>query len=240
VALLRELCTICLHLKIGQFCSTPWKSIIVKGIEEKDRPVWNRLLEKHQVNVRHAANELNFQVEDNCHEGLQLKNYLVNRLNSEDTRTFGVCIGIKTRKKSEVFSSILVRRKSLINIFGFSMLHLYDILCARNFNPNERTGFVYSRNNPRFLLGEQLRRAIFAYYQFRNDRHLSSERQIAVQKQNIKERPQAPQREYVYQCRHCLTIAEVDLSKDYTCSVCEATAQDFVLVAKENLGLQSV
>ncbi|RYF88705.1 MAG: rubredoxin, partial [Chitinophagaceae bacterium] len=108
---LKQLCLLCLDTRIGQLCSTPWKSIIVKGIEEKDRVLWNGLLEKHSINMRHAANELNFQVEDDCPDGLELKNYLVKGLNSDDTRTFGLCIGIKTRKKSEVFSSILVRRK---------------------------------------------------------------------------------------------------------------------------------
>ncbi len=115
LAFLKELCSLCLETKIGQLCSTPWKSIIVKGIEEKDKLKWNRLLEKFHINMRHAANELNFQVEDNCYEGLRLKNYLVKKLNNDDTRTFGICIGIKTRKKSEVFSSILVRRKPLFH-----------------------------------------------------------------------------------------------------------------------------
>ena len=67
---LKEVCSLCLQTKVGQLCSTPWKSIIIKGIEEKDRQQWNYLLAKYQVNVRHAANELNFQVEDNCKEGL--------------------------------------------------------------------------------------------------------------------------------------------------------------------------
>ncbi|HMF70001.1 MAG TPA: hypothetical protein VK616_00925, partial [Flavitalea sp.] len=135
VSFLKDLCLLCLKTKIGQLCSTPWKSAMVKGIEEKDKSVWNRLLEKHQINVRHAANELNFLVEDNCKDGLALKNYLVKRLNNEDTRTFGVCIGIKTRKKSEVFSSILVRRKAVLSIFGIELFHMYDILCAHDFNP---------------------------------------------------------------------------------------------------------
>ncbi|MBL0133467.1 MAG: hypothetical protein IPP79_05355 [Chitinophagaceae bacterium] len=90
------------------------KSILIKDIEEKYRKDWNYLLDKHQINVRHAANELNFQVEDNSFRALQLKNHLVKYLNDDDTRTFGVCVGIKTRRKREVFSSILVRRRPLI------------------------------------------------------------------------------------------------------------------------------
>jgi hypothetical protein len=142
VSFLKEVCLLCLQTKVGQLCSSPWKSIIIKGIEEKDKLHWTNLLAHHQVNVRHAANELNFQVEDNCRDGLALKKYLVNYLSKDDMRTFGICIGIKTRTKSEVFSSILVRRRPLLKIGSWEFLHVYDILCAKDFNPNERTGSV--------------------------------------------------------------------------------------------------
>ena len=251
ISFLKDLCLLCLKTKIGQLCSTSWKSIIVKGIEEKDKIAWNRLLEKHQINVRHAANELNFQVEDNCRDGLLLKNYLVKRLNNEDTRTFGVCIGIKTRKKSEIFSSILVRRKSLLSIFGFEFFHLYDILCAHDFNPNERTGFVFSSNNPKFLLGEQLRRSVTAFYNNRNDKNLITEREIPVRKErkeNIEE--------FVHQCSQCLTIYDEltgeyendivagttfeSLPDDYKCPLCEGAKDEFRKTEKKKLGLQSI
>ena len=188
--------------KIGQFCSTPWKSIIIKGIEEKDRHRWNYLLEKYQINVRHAANELNFQVEDNCKEGVALKNYLVKYLNNDDTRTFGICIGIKTREKSEVFSSILIRKKPLFRIGKLGFFYFYDILCAKDFNPNERTGFVFSRYNPRFLLPEQLRRADLFFLCIINQKLLRRQKDTIAKKERI---DKAEKKEYVYQCRHCLT-----------------------------------
>jgi len=251
ISFLKDLCLLCLKTKIGQLCSTPWKSVMVKGIEEKDKSAWNRLLEKHQINVRHAANELNFQVEDNCKDGLALKNYLVKRLNNEDTRTFGVCIGIKTRKKSEVFSSILVRRKALFSIFGIELFHTYDILCAHDFNPNERTGFVFSSNNPKFLLGEQLRRSVTAFYNYRNDKNIITEREIPIQKERKEKAP-----EYIHQCSQCFTIYDEingehekaieagtcfeSLPDDYTCSLCEEPKDGFKQIEKKKLGLQSV
>jgi len=114
--------------------------------------------------LRHAANELNFQVEDNSFKALQLKHHLVKYLNDDDTRTIGVCIGIKARRKSEVFCNILVRRRPLLRIGKFEFFHVYDILCAKDYNPNERTEFVYSKDNPKFVLAEQLRRAVLSYY----------------------------------------------------------------------------
>ena len=166
IQFLKEICLLCIETQISQLCSTPWKSIIIKRIIGKNREDWNYLLNKYQINVRHAANELNFQVEDNSFKALQLKQYLVKYLNNDDTRTFGICIGIKTRKKSEVFSSILVRRKALFHIGKWGFFYTYDILFAKNYNPNERTDFIFSRDNPKLVVAEQLRRAILSYYNF--------------------------------------------------------------------------
>jgi hypothetical protein len=166
IKFLKEICMLCLTTGAVQLCATPWKTIIIKGIAEVNRKDWNYLLDKYQINVRHAANELNFQVEDNSLAAIKLKQHLVKYLNDADTRTFGVCIGIKTRRKSEVFSSILVRRRPLIRIGKWGFLHMYDILCAKEYNPNERTDFVYSKDNFKFVLAEQLRRAVLSFYQY--------------------------------------------------------------------------
>jgi rubredoxin len=252
IAFLKDLCLLCLETKIGQLCSTPWKSVIVKGIEEKDKIAWNRLLEKHKVNMRHAANELNFQVEEHSHDALQLKQYLVKELNNEDTRTFGVCIGIKTRRKSEVFSSILVRRKPLLRIFGVEMFYVYDILCAHDFNPNERTGFAFSRNNPKFLIAEQLRQAIAGFYSHRASKTILPEKKIIPRK----EKEIKPLKAYVHQCNHCLTVYDAktgepensieagtlfeSLPGNYTCPLCEGPKSDFIKIGEAELGLQAI
>jgi len=169
IKFLKEVCMLCLNTGIAELCSTPWKTIIIKDIGEKNRKDWNYLLDKFQINVRHAQNELNFQVDDNSLEALKLKQHLVKYLNDDDTRTFGVCIGIKTKRKSEVFSSILVRRKPLIRIGKWGLFYFYDILCAKDYNPNERTAFAFSKDNPRFLLAEQLRRAVLSFYRFNGE-----------------------------------------------------------------------
>jgi len=198
--------------------------------------------------MRHAANELNFQVEDNCEEGLQLKNHLVKKLNDEDIRTFGICIGIKTRRKSEVFSSILVRRKPLFSFGKFEFFHVYDILCAKNFNPNERTGAVFSRNNPKFLLAEQLRRSIISFYNSRLNNPVAGKKEEA-----LKDNPQKNNIEAAYQCRHCYSVydeilgeperniaagtAFEQLSNNYTCAVCDALKSEFVKTDKEKIWL---
>ncbi len=250
VSFLKDLCRICLDTRVGQLCSTPWKSLIVKNIAEEDRHRWNALLARHHINVRHAANELNFQVEDNCREGLALKQYLVRHLNNDDVRTFGVAIGIKTRRKSEVFGSILIRKRNLVSFLGIGLFPVFDILCSRDFNPNERTGSIYSRSNFRWMLPEQLRRAIIGFYRFHDARQLPGVVKTAAVNQVVKE----PVR---FQCKSCLSVYNETngapergivagtsfqkLPPDFCCELCDAPLSEFTLVAikSEDISLQN-
>jgi rubredoxin len=250
VDFLLAVCKLCSDTKMGQFCCTAWKTIMIKGIEEKDKVVWNLLLEKFQINMRHAANELNFQVEDNSAEALALKTFLVKNLSLDDTRTFGICIGIKTRSKSEIFSSILVRRRYAIDFLGIKLFKVYDILCAKDFNPNERTEEVFSSNNPKFVLPEQLRRSVLKYYNYR----AGIVKQTAVAGMPVaKPVAEKLEDEYVYQCSSCQsvydeTIGEPDngipagtsfenLPSEYTCPVCESGKENFRKIKKSVLAL---
>ncbi|UKT64240.1 rubredoxin [Pedobacter mucosus] len=239
IAFLKKLCQLCLATKLGQLCCTSWKTIIVKGIEEHDKHLWNTLLEEFKLNMRHAANELNFQVEDNCLEGLELKNFLVKHLSIDDTRTFGICFGIKTRKKSEVFSSILIQRKYLINLLGLKLFPVYDILCAKNFNPNERTGEVFSRNNPSFILPEQVRRSILKFHDYRLNAIKNDLQKHHFHAEEILEND----KDFLYQCNNCFTVynpaigevenninpgtAFADLPESYLCALCEGEKKHF-------------
>jgi rubredoxin len=242
VSFLIRLCRLCTDTKLGQICCTSWKSIIIKGIEEKDKELWNSLLEEFSINMRHAANELNFQIEDNCPQSLDLKNYLVKHLSIDDIRTFGICIGIKTRKKSEIFSSILIRKRYLINLGGIRLFPVYDILRAKNFNPNERTGEVFSTGNPKAILPEQLRRVILKFYAFRKEvmvdkkalKHAQKEKRTTIELGSL------------YQCQTCFTIYNEDtgeaesnippqtafenLPQTYCCPVCESDKSQFVII----------
>ncbi|MGG9961223.1 rubredoxin [Ferruginibacter sp. SUN106] len=244
---LKSICQLCSDTKLGQICCTAWKTIMIKGIEEKDKARWNLLLEKFQINMRHAANELNFQVEDNCEEGLALKNFLVKNLSIDDTRTFGICIGIKTRKKSEIFSSILVRKRYLIDFLGIKLLKVYDILCAKDFNPNERTEEIFSSGNPKVVLPEQLRRSVLKYYDYRAG--ITKKAAVVPVKQVAEKKVE----EYVYQCSSCQSVydpvigdtanaiaagtAFEILPAGYECPVCEAGKESFRKIKKTALGL---
>lgn len=44
VAFLKEICAACIKTRTGQIYTTPWKSIIIKGIESRDRNIWSNIL----------------------------------------------------------------------------------------------------------------------------------------------------------------------------------------------------
>jgi len=242
VPFLQDLCTQARESHIGQLCITPWKSIVIKGIEEKDKFQWNQVLARHHINVRHALNELNFQVEDLNPDGLALKKYLIHHFNTDDIPTEGICFGIKTRLKSEVFSSILIRKRYLIPWFGLHIFPVYDILVAKDFNPNERTEFLFSSGLFRYLLADQLMLCIASYYRTQT----SSASGITPIKPILAPPAHEREIEYVFQCTNCLTLVDPDLENDrlssdenyregFLCSVCDSDFSYFSKVDRSVL-----
>jgi rubredoxin len=140
----------------------------------------------------------------------------------------------------------------LINIFRWQFFYVYDILCAKNFNPNERTGFVFSSGNPKFLLGEQLWRAVVAFYNFRSQQ--PEKKQADTIETTVK--PSFPSLKHVYQCSACLSIydeASGDeeqqiapgttfnvLPASYCCNLCESPKTFFVKKEAAAIGLATV
>jgi hypothetical protein len=55
VEFLIDVCNICLKTRIGQLYATPWKSIVIKNIDAGSRKLWDYVLGKYRINVRHAA-----------------------------------------------------------------------------------------------------------------------------------------------------------------------------------------
>ena len=127
---LKDVCLLCLKTRIGQIYTTPWKSIIIKGIETVNRNEWGLILSKYHLNVRHAANELNWQIEDICDEGLELKKQLVREFEEADLRTYQLCFAIKTQPKTGLSGSIILKKNKEDC--------LYDLLHTKDFNPNSK------------------------------------------------------------------------------------------------------
>ncbi|RRB00902.1 rubredoxin domain-containing protein [Larkinella rosea] len=232
VDFLLDICTLCLKTRIGEMCVTPWKSLIIKGIEEKDRAAWSHVLGKHNINVRHAANELAWQTEDHSDEGMQLKNYVIRYFEKYDMRTFGLCFGVQTRPKSEVFGSVLVRKRPLLHIGQLALFSLYDLYYTENFNPNSRMYIPFEKGLLKVFLPNQIDRLC---RQFSNRRSLENGKTARLEPEPADPTPQPVT--VVHQCPHCLTIYDPQfgderqgilpgvlfsqLPADYSCSTCD-------------------
>ncbi|UFH55052.1 rubredoxin [Spirosoma sp. KNUC1025] len=233
IAFLLDVCALCLKTRVGELCTTPWKSLIVKGIEEKDRAAWSYILGKHNINVRHAANELAWQTEDHTKEGTQLKHYVIRQFEKNDTRTFGLCFGIQTQPKSEVFGSVLIRKRPLLRIGQLALFSVYDLYSTENFNPNSRTYHLVEKGLLKLHVPNQIERLC---------RQFSTRRLVENADINRleSEKPESVSLGVVtvHQCPHCFTVYDAQygdqrrgipagtsfstLPPDYTCSTCDA------------------
>ncbi len=249
VDFLKDIATTCMQTKVGQLYTTPWKSIIIKNIERKDRQLWDFILGKYRINVRHAANELNWQVEDNNDDGLNIKRHIIREFDKQDVRTFGLCFAVKTLPESGMFGSVIIQRQFAMVRKQLKALDKYDILYAANFNPNSKDYTVFRKDVSKEHLDTYLISLCKHYYELQNKEQTvvaATYQSQQKEEENIAERQ-------VYQCSHCLTVYDETLGEEenniaagtafaalpatYTCPLCEALKEDFVAVNHSDLSL---
>lgn len=231
---LKDVCNLCLKERIGQINITPWKSILVKGIEQVNRTNWGVILDRYRLNIRHAANELNWQIDDLSDEGLALKQRLVREFEEADLRTYRLSFAIKTRPKSGLQGSVIIKAQTTGE---------YDILHTHNFNPNSKEYIRYKQDVSETDLGAELMQLCDNYYQLSvGNKYFPDAIQADI--------PLTNQEQYqLYQCKHCKTLydstygdeensiaAGTDFMSigEYTCPVCSADKESFELVAAES------
>ena len=244
---LKDICVICMQTKIGQLYITPWKSLIVKGIDHTDRKLWDHALGRYRINVRHASNELNWQIEDNCEEGLNLKRYLIRQFDKEDVRTFGLCFAIKTQPHTGLFGSIIIRK--LINESANQRKNLdrYDILYTRDFNPNSKDFILFRENIEKENLGVYLV-SLCKYFYGQQSKEVLIVPDARPEKA-LNDRL-SPAKVKIFQCKHCFTIYDPQYGdeineippgtqfrdiQNYECPTCNASKDDFVEIEKLSL-----
>jgi rubredoxin len=228
---LKDVCALCVKTRNGQIYTTPWKSVIVKGIEQADRIVWGAILDKYRLNVRHAANELNWQIEDLNEEGLALKQQLVREFEEADLRTYKLSFAIKTQTKTGLLGSIVIKKQSP---------GLFAIQHTRDFNPNSKSLVAYKNELTANELASNLAELCEHYY----STSVKDEQNIDPLNKNNDSNETIHHRK-VYQCKNCLSIYDDrygdELSgiaagthfenlENYTCPVCESTKADFLIV----------
>ena len=237
VKFLIELCQLCEETRIGNIGISNWRSLVIKGIEKSDRLKWEKLLGKYGINVRHAANELNWQTEDDSPSGAALKQYLVKKLGRMDMRTFGLVFAIKMRHKSEVFGSVIIRREPMFR-FGnfepsfFGLFDSYDIFYAQDFNPHTRKRKTFRLGIPKSRLPEELANLSKKYFtEFTGTK--KTVRSIIKPASKIN-----PTTQTIYRCKDCWSVFDEttegisfeETSTDYICPMCEAAKTEFEIV----------
>lgn len=243
VSFLKDIANACLQTKVGQLYTTPWKSIIIKNIEKQDRQLWDNILGKYRINVRHSANELAWQVEDNNEDGLSIKRHIIREFDKQDVRTFGLCFGVNTQPESNMFGSVIVQRQFSSIRGQMKPLDKFDILYTKNFNPNSYDYIVFRNDIPKDYLDTYLISLIKHYYEVQKTDEISIEKTYADRK--VVDEKEAEQ--MVHQCSVCLTVYDEteqdsnfsNLPDSYCCSLCEAPKSDFKTVAVSSLYLQA-
>lgn len=232
---LKDVCNLCISERIGQIYITPWKSIIIKGIEQNNRANWGIILDKYRLNVRHAANELNWQTDDLSEEGLALKQKLVREFEDADLRTYRLTFAIKTRPKSGLQGSVIIKKQPAGG---------YDILYTHNFNPNSKEYTSYKKDVKVDDIGPALIALCDSYYQ-----QCISEKPVPKSSKDDEPSVSQPRRD-IYQCMHCKTLYDSTYGDEenniapgtdfqtidtYTCPVCGSGKDSFELVAESDI-----
>ena len=148
-------CELCLAQRVGKLCITPWKSFIVTGIPDGRRLEWERLMGRFGINARHSSLELNWHLPVGDGGALSLKHYLVREFDKRDISTYGLTFGV-TSAYSRPFTSVLIERSGEVAdaVDGFAVRPTYNLLYARDFDPNTRDYLEYARRVDRSELTE--------------------------------------------------------------------------------------
>jgi len=235
VSFLLAVCDACRASRIGQLYTTPWRSLIIKDIRQEDREEWDYILDKHRVNLRHASNELNWQVEDWCEPALRLKRSIVRYFDRLNLRTYRLCFGIKMGSNSGIWGSIILKE-----IVGEGGASCYDVLHTKDFNANSRVLIPYKRRVAKNVLPKILKKLCDDFYDSKaGDGDLLVD-QTGLHLPEVSDGEPMHQQ---FQCTHCLSIYDpaygdalaavlpgldfTELPKAYTCGLCGAPKKDF-------------
>lgn len=241
---LKALCDLCIDTNIGKISITPWKSFIIKGISERDKIKYEKLLGKHGINMRHSSLELNWHLPVLDEDALQLKRFLVRTFDQNDISTEGLTFAVKTIPMI-LFTSIVIEKNPDSKYASkYDLLPTYNVLYCQDFNPNKREYLTYAQDVLKEDLAPVLMELSCLYYE-----QLNYEPEIKVSKPTIEQKPQTE----LYQCQQCLTIYDqaygdgtisagvpfAGLPADYECPLCEAPKAEYQLLIN-SLDFQTV
>ena len=236
---LKALCNLCLEVQVGKICITPWKSIIVKGIPHSSKLIWEKLLGKFGINIRHSSLELNWHLPVGSKRALDLKNFLVNQFNALDISTYGLTFGISGDNRKKWFNSIIIEENlDSSQALGISLRPSYHVHYSKSFDPNQLEYQCFAQDVDRSALPSLLIELSRMYFDQLEDK------KAVTPEPNRKEEVE-PVIYNLFECRDCLStydsrygdpsqhvqsgIPFEQLADSYVCSVCGASKKQFRL-----------
>jgi rubredoxin len=248
VPFLQSLCTICLETKTGQLYATSWKSLIIKNIAPEHRRLWDYILGKYGINVRHAANELNWYIEDNNEDALILKRHIIRHFDNADVRTYGLCFSVKLHRGNNCFGAVVISKQEHKYKSKLKSHQRYDIHYTPDFNPNSGTLVPYRTGVAKEHLGPYITSLCKQFYE--NNAATDPLLHYVAGQQTVSRI--VPVEKQVHQCARCLTVYDAaigdpeqkilpetpfhSLPAAYCCSLCEAPLSSFVAINASSLG----
>lgn len=239
IKFLEALCDFCLDNRIGKLNITSWKSIIIKGIRRENKLLLEKLLGQYGINIRHSALELNWHLPVNDTSALELKKFLVTNFDRNDISTYGLTFGITSdTSRHRYFTSIMIEKNDPPVIREeFTVRATYNLVYAKNFDPNTQEYIVYAQDVDQMDLPGLLMELNKMYF----DTLGNEEEWIVTNKEGQTEKED--NRIEVYQCKDCQTIydpkygdelssiepgcAFEDLPETYACPLCSASKSHF-------------
>ena len=161
---------------------------------------------------------------------------MVRTLDQFDISTYGLNFGISEyNRDGHYFTSIVIEKNELPkDLEPIKIRDTYNVLFAKNFDPNTREYIVHSQDIDKLELPTILIELSRKYFE-----ELGNTASEITEKQQKKEKPQQD----IYQCQECLTLYNSEygdetqgipkgllfenLPETYCCSLCEATKSNF-------------
>ncbi len=234
ISFLEEMCSLCLRTNISKICLTPWKSFLIKEINEKDLIHWHRLLGRFGINMRHSSFELNWHLPLLDKQALKLKRYIVKKFDKVDVCVHGLTFGIKTKQEPALTNVLIEKKHGLKFMKELDPFITYKIYHTRNFNANTWLYEEYMTHVSRKHLPGALQNVASKYYA-----------QLLDTAERIEHNPKIEKTDnsYVYQCQTCFSIHDEqtgdsnrgiaantkfsDLPETFCCPLCEAPKSSF-------------
>jgi len=200
-------------------------------------------LGKFGINVRHSLLELNWHLPVANQAALDLKRFIVRNFDQNDISTYGLTFGISSPYSKNFTAIVIEENPKPTAVKNFEIRSTYNVLHAKNFDPNTLQYITYVQDVDKIELPGLLMELSRLFFDKLGDAPTFSDLVIEepLYQKSIKKE--------VHQCISCLTIYDEvygnpnqgippnvvfeDLPDTYSCPLCDALKEDFQVITKE-------